>query len=446
MITPSAPPRKGPRLARLVRVLVACGLLVAAFGFYGPRVVETVTYDAVLNAPVLAVRSPIGGTLVQPPPPPGTVVRTGTLLAEIVDPRAASAVLEELATARDSAEHARLAFAAEDAGLAAIAASLAEGAEAHRRATRVALSHRLAIAEAELTAAQAEAERAAKEHGRANHLAATDTISRHRHDQTAAASRTADAEAEVARTRIAQLRAEISALDAGVYVGDDHNDVPYSRQRLDEVELRRLEVQRRMGELAAQRDALDTEMAIKRGRLQALDRVALEAPRDGIVWRNHVDGTAFSVDPGEVTSLIACDDLVVTASLPTRNLEDFVPGSPARIRPVGSQSWWPARVEQIRGMGIETQADRYAAAPPVGADRRMIVTLRPDDPLGVTEGARFCDVGRTVEVRIAGATARRLTAWGDVVGRWFEPSGLKGVATVDEPGGAEGAAMDDGRG
>lgn len=418
-------------LARIGRIVTAIALLLAALWYYGPRALETVTYDAVLNAPVMAVNSPIGGSLLRPPPPPGTVIRAGATVAEIVDPQAASVVLEELATARTNADQTRLAFITEDAELARLAASLAEAAERHLVASRIAVDLRLAVADADLVAAQAEAERARQEHERSLRLATTDAISRHRHDETAAAERKAAANVDAARGTRDRLAAERVALQAGVYIGDDHNDVPYSRQRLDEVNLRRLEVQRRAAEHMAQRDALDVEMAAKRGRLEAFDRVVLTAPRDGIVWRNHVDSGAVTVSPGRLTSLIACADLLVTASLPTRNLEGFLPGSEARVRPVGSATWFPARIEQIRAMGMEEQADHFAASPPVTGDRRVVATLRLDDPIAVGEGARFCDVGRTVEVRIAGPTARRLAGWGDQVQAWLRHARDVGVAAFD---------------
>ena len=61
----------------------------------------------------------------------------------------------------------------------------------------------------------------------------------------------------MARTRLARLQYQLDGISQGVYVGDGRNDVPYSRQRMDEVTIQLAEIDVRLKENEAGRVILE---------------------------------------------------------------------------------------------------------------------------------------------------------------------------------------------
>jgi len=95
----------------------------------------------------------------------------------------------------------------------------------------------------------------------------------------------------VARTtaRLGKIRWDLAAAREGVFLGDSNSsDVPYSRQRLDEVNIRLAGLhndERAMLATIAELDAKHRAEVTRNARMSAQE---LAAPVDGVVWRSTV--------------------------------------------------------------------------------------------------------------------------------------------------------------
>ena len=424
------------RWSRYGRLLVACIALLALAALYLPQLAHVATVDARLNARVLPVESPIDGRLELAPPPVGTALAAGAELARIVDPEASSAVLEELDTEIAILRGRAAALRGERAALGAMRVELDAAAARYRHAVRFDVEARLAAAAARRDGALATLQLAVRTLERTTRLAGPGVVSGHRLDEARAQKRARQAELNVAMREVQRLRRNLDAVRSGVALGDGHNDAPYSAQRADEIEIRRITIARALDDITARLAALEREHDRKAVRLRGLARAVLRAPVDGVLWRSDLERGNAGVARGDAVQLIDCRSRIVTASLPTRRVERFAPGMPARIRLLGTRVWLDAHVDEIRAMGAETGADLLAAVPPHLDDRHVLVTLRPH-ALPPAASARFCDVGRRVEVRLrSGALVDGAAAWHWAVARaagLFEAARHRDLATATAP-------------
>src|SRR5262245_10715492 len=83
-------------LGRLVRIVLALAVLVAAAAIYGPQFIYTTSSEAVLNARIITIASPIEGRVATPPPLEGTVTAANVPLLTIDNPLLDRSRLSEL--------------------------------------------------------------------------------------------------------------------------------------------------------------------------------------------------------------------------------------------------------------------------------------------------------------------------------------------------------------
>ncbi|GBD40887.1 Chromosome partition protein Smc [bacterium HR39] len=382
----------------VLRLGAAATLLAVALSVYGPRVVEERTREAVINARLEPVRAPVPGVLRRDLGPPGRAVRPGELLAAVEDPRVErareSTFAVELADARGrlaavEAELARL--AALDAGfearrLRALDVRLLEAALARRQ-----VEARLAAARAALAERRAHAERVRR-------LRAARAVPQEELEQ--AERILAEAETRVRELELERERALLSlrALARGTLL-PGAEDVPYSRSRMDEVALRLGELARERDRLGARIRALGEALARERARREAEARAELRAPFHAVVWRRDVSAGAEVPRDQVLGLLLDCRTLYVTAIVHQRILPDLQPGLPAAARPFGESRWFPGRVVAVRAAPL-VEEDGFAVLLRPLEEDEAVVLVELEAPELAADPARFCHVGRTVELAL----------------------------------------------
>lgn len=398
------------RVWRWIRILAGIALLAIASASLGPQFLYRVTREARINARVIPIQAPIEGQVVVAPPPPGTPLERGDIATVIANRALDRGRYEQLVT-----ERVMLAARIEAADrqlveLAALQQEFDERLERFRVANLRRAELRVREAQAAVEVATSVATERLEEADRKKDLGVggvtspTAVVSARRAAQQAAG--------EATRLRIAaeRLGHEHAALQDGVFVGEERDDVPYSQQRVDEIRLRAVEITARRREDEARLAALDRAIAAERQRLDRLAVAEVRAPSTGILWQSLVvEGTA--VGPmTELFTLIDCTELVVTAKFSERYFESILPGQPARVELLGGGSL-EAMVESVRGLDVSSAADRFAARMVDLAEGEFLVTLRLDEAELRNRKAAFCQVGRSVEVRLAaeGSAFVRLT-------------------------------------
>lgn len=415
---------------RTVRVAAGLSLVTVAGGVYLPQLTHSVSREAVLNAPLVAMRSPIAGAVRGAAPGAGTLVRAGEVLTRVENPRVDRSRLSQLELEVNALRQRLRAGERQAIELALMVEELEARLTSHREATAADLrAHVLELAE-QARGAQARGRERASRLERLERLAAQGAAPA----AALEAARADFAEAQAERYRLARelerVEARRAALGRGIYVGLDRNDVPYSQQRLDEVRLRRIDFD---GGLAQDRQKLTTieaAAAEERARFERLAASDLAAPVDGVVVRRAVVGNAEVSADEPVIWLADCGSPSVTARLSDRYFETVRPGAAAWVRLLGQGEELLGTVESVRG--LEAPAiDRFAASIEGVGEGRFLAIIRLDAAqLRQVEGGA-CEIGAWAKVRFEREVInRRLDAIGEAIAAVFQAK----VAYTAQPG------------
>jgi multidrug resistance efflux pump len=392
-------------MGRRTRILIGSGLLTLGATTVLPGLIHPVSREAVLNAEVVTVRAPIEGVLQAAPLAIGDRVLAGQSLGRVRN-QAADAGRRDQA-ALDLAVQRRLAHAAnaEVKDLAALDHRLSQEVEQYRQAsmTRLTLSEAEAQAKvraAEATLAHARLDLARRQTLRAKGFLANSVVEVAQSEERAAVAGLDGAKAGALRVEAAQ-----EALRHGIFVADGLSNVPYSRQRLDEVHLRLLQRRSDAAAMAARVIELSAQLDAEDARLTRLGDAEIHAPAAGVVWQRFAaegDGMRAG-DP--VLGVVDCRSLFLTAVLPKRFFADIKAGDEARARLLGEAKPVPVLVQSVRAAGAG-QANTSAAVIPTAVEGRdVVVTLEiHGDSLGRQLGSRsdnLCQVGQHASVTFA---------------------------------------------
>lgn len=420
------------RSGQVLRVGFGASLLAIAGAVYGPNLIGTRSTDAIVNAPTIAVLSPIEGAAVDAPSSAGTAVHARDLLVEIRNPAIEGTSLSQLRTEARSLRERVPALEQLQADLTAQQNRL----ERDRRSLVVAVVARLEIVTKEGDAGAAAADAAAtdadREWRRKQTLFASGAVSEPAVAMALNAAKRVRADAERAHHAADRMRQDLGAARGGVLVAEQPENT-YMKQRIDEIAIRRAELAAQLREARMRLAEIEGALPAEEATLRARSAARLVAPVEAIVWRPMTFAGGRVVPGVPVMTLIDCAERVVQAKLSGRRFEAVYPGMAATVRLLGSDRARRAVVRDRRGMGASEQSDRFAApVPVVGKDEFLVtLTLLDDvDPSG--DGAAFCNVGRSVDVTFDGS-AGPLAAAFDTVLRWVSFAG-RAVAADDASG------------
>jgi hypothetical protein len=98
-------------------------------------------------------------------------------------------------------------------------------------------------------------------------------------------ARTAEADVAAQAARLAYLRTRESAAARGIYLDAGANDVPYSMQRIDEIDLRLADLNRARTERTVAETTLEMRLKAEERRFQLMSEADLDISADGMVWK-----------------------------------------------------------------------------------------------------------------------------------------------------------------
>jgi multidrug resistance efflux pump len=181
----------------------------------------------------------------------------------------------------------------------------------------------------------------------------------------------------------------------GLYLDAGGNDVSYSTQRIDEIDLRLADVNRTSAELAAKEAATDIRLAAEEHRFETLSRADLELLASGMVWKlGASNGERIGIGD-TLAQVIDCGAAFIVAAIPQRQFSAVEVGSIAQFRLSGETTDRTGRVLSVTG-DSSVAIDRNLAATPV-ADPATTAVVRVEVPPSGNNGAA-CLVGRTARV------------------------------------------------
>jgi multidrug resistance efflux pump len=374
-LKPPASPRRFT-IGRLLRRLTGLGFLGFSTWLLVPLFWNVTSTQAVINAPVMMLHSPIEGIVTFPCRASG-VCAAGEPLLDVDNTLLDDSALQKLRAEATALSKRAAALQVQGDVLKGLERQLAADARHYQEASVRRVSRDLEQAQAALAVAEEQNKQKTYEKDQADRLVNSRSIS---HLESVTARHAAEsARHSVAQARLgaARLQDQLDDLRRGVYVseGDGRADVPYSQQRLHEVLLKRAEIEVQLRDVTARADEANSQAAAEEARLRRRGHFALAAPTDGLVWRRHVTtGSAVLPDTG-LLQFIDRNEVIVDAVIPERYLTDLHPGDKVRIRLVGSRADLPGQVKQVMGRTPAWDDKLLAAEPPLAGRHEIHVAI-----------------------------------------------------------------------
>ncbi|WP_375197670.1 HlyD family efflux transporter periplasmic adaptor subunit [Sphingobium sp.] len=381
--------------ARNARIILATLLIGGGAMGFAPYVLNDVSTEAAINAPLIRLTAAADGTVADLP-------ANGRLFD-----RATEVHLLDLS--QDTGEVADLKAEAEMAW-AAMTLSQRQLAELEGQSQRLtqraalfstAMAARLSAdrdsAQADLLGCQAARVEQAAALARTRRLAAQGFISPAGVQKAEAAASLQNSNCSSAAAKLRAVQVTRAAAQSDVFIGDSYNDAPYAVQQGDRLLLQKQSVEKTLSDATARYRQASIRLK------DALARAAYRAPAGTLVWAATASPGA-AIRAGEpVLDLLDCRRRFVQVALPERKVEVVGPGTPADVRMIGSGQWMKGQVVNITGAAGRRKEELLAASTySLPEDRQIIVdvALPAPDPRKM-DAARKCDVGRLAEVRFS---------------------------------------------
>ncbi len=441
----------GTSVLRFLRIILGLALALAAGWTLMPHLVGVVGTSGVVNAPLVTLRSPVDGHVTRASRAPGTPLRAGEGIVVVEGARTARDALDEAELRERGLESERAALADQVDALRAQMQDLRARGAQHRNLVTDWLEQREAAARASAEALEARLAAVEAALERADRLAETGALSLTRRDDLAHDRAALAAEWRAALATADSLAQERRAARAGLALDQGAGEGLYIRQALDARALQIAELEGRMARIARDLEAARIRTGQARATLQRQTRFAPTAPAAGAIWADSpAVGTAV-ITGDAVAQVLDCGQRFLEVTVPERHFGRLEVGTPASVRLRGEGRWRPTQVVSLMGAGAVLEGRKLAAqARNLGSGELRVLLDHPDPG---AEPARFCDVGRSVEVRFHAPTpATEAWAWVTGSASWQslmrlarellrpeEPQDAAETLQDHAPGGAAGA-------
>jgi multidrug resistance efflux pump len=395
-VTAPAPAAAAPsRLrSRLVKAVLGLALIAVAGWMPLERLFQVSSVEAVVNARLVTVRSPIGGTVQIDAVNSalGETIAAGAPLVTVSDARAdhsrLTAALDERAAAREE----RKAFAAKLKNLTDVQTDLRAQLDAFRRNRLTQIEAEMAEADAQIEAALAEQTRAEAIRARQSALVQSGSVSQAVMDDATRDAAVAIATIKGARARKASLAVERDALNSGNYLGDDYNDQPRSAQQLQEVAQQIASARADLARLDARIERAEADIAAEQRTAALASQARLAAPVGGRIWEV-LTAPGEQVAAGQpLFSLLDCSQAIVTASVSEAVYNSLSVGMPATFSYREGGKPMQGKVVQLSGVAMVSSNFAILPSALTKEPYRVAITV------GALDRDGSCPVGRTGRV------------------------------------------------
>jgi multidrug resistance efflux pump len=396
----AARPRRGA--GRALRTIIGVALLCIPGWFLMPALWTISSAQAIVNAQVITLSSPIEGVVTLAPPPSGSLVAQGSLLLQIDSPVPDEKHLDELKTELKTLTERVAALKQHLAQIETLKRELLTSFDKYKDSMITRIADELAEAKSEGQAAEAELRLRDFEVAREEALDRRGFGRPNELKETRFAAEVTDKKVARCRAAVARLSHQIESIKNGVFTGpgDSRNDVPYSRQRAHELTVQQLDDEAAIREHQARLGRLEEQIASEAERLRQQSSHQLTAPVDGIVWRPFV-AAGCSVGPQtELLQIVDTSTIFIDAKLNEKYADDVRPGDKVVVRLTGSDIEVPGTVRQVVGEVLSAE-DRTRAVEAVKTTTGHYVHVIVDFDKTAAGASEFnqCLIGRRAEVR-----------------------------------------------
>jgi multidrug resistance efflux pump len=412
-------PSGGALLRRRIRVGLGLGLLgvsgwLLISWLLSPSMWSITSSQAVVNARIMTLYSPIEGTIATTPPAIGKAVEAETVVVEINNPLVDNSRREELKTEAASLDERVAALKKQHAVLEAFKNKLADSARRYQEAAVRRLEKQIAEAKSTASAADAFLKQRRFKQEQYNKLYGERGAASQAEVVTARlAAEAAQNKADQAHLTVRRLNDELESVRQGNYIGpgDGRNDVPYSMQRMHEIDIRQHDIQAKIQEFAARSAQVQKQLRIEDERVERQARCRLKAPIDGIVWRRPLAGGATVTRQTHVLELLDTSDIFVDALVSERHFGDIRPGDKVVIKLIGSHAEAAGTVRDVLGKVALADDHTLAAEVPKLGKHEVHVIVTFDDGPPRSDYFHPHHIGQPVEVRFTTSATLLKQLW-----------------------------------
>jgi multidrug efflux pump subunit AcrA (membrane-fusion protein) len=381
-------------MMRLWKIVI--GILLVGFALYvivGEQLAGA-SADAVVNVRLTTLRAPIAGRVGMPLRSVGIRVRQGDALGMLKDPLVDTKRLADLRNeqARTVAESRRLKTA-----LAAVQEAIGRlrARSSSYKAERVRqLEAQVSASQALSHAARSELELSRKVLERSKRLRGIESTATLEQAQSRAEVAQRALESAIAATAVNQV--SLNAARKGTFLGDGSNDAPYSEQRIEDLLLRKREIEAELsahGEIAK---SMEARITVERLLVNRQMAAPITANVNGFVWTLEVADGEIVQRGQELVRLVDCDSMLVTLSVSESVYNSLSAGARATFRMTGTSRVFEGTIIRLAGAGAEDVYSNLAIAPSERHLQRYDVALSV--PALATDPELRCLVGRTGRV------------------------------------------------
>lgn len=386
--------------SRMVRIILSAVVIVGALVILYPRFFAEIRSNGTINARVITVQAPISGTIARATMEVGDKVDEGDTLFRIEDDASSQGLIASLEIERGqlAARIDALDQRISDNENMRDALQMRVARYAEETIQNLILRREEAVARQKFWSAIVD-ERT-KTLARQEKLLAGGSSTPVRVDEAKSLLLQAREESNRAKADVKRLSQEESAATSGVFVNDGQNDVPYSRQRLDEVVLSLSELTLQRAESAGRLKAIETQFKEESIRAGRRESAILRSPVEGIVWRRMVNPNTAVTKNNDLIKIVECSKLFAEVGISESTAEAITIGQSVTVRLQGSDRSFKARVVEIRGTRSVSPGLEYAAQPPLLKKDELLLVASWSDPDAYASPSNFCNVGRRAEITI----------------------------------------------
>lgn len=383
-----------------VRLGFAALLAVTAVVAIAPSLYSQSSLDAVVNTHYVAIHTPIEGSVVSETLSPGQRIGKDQVIAQIRNDRLNRGVLQELTTEYEGLRARVAALEGQRKTLTELRGDLDRRRQDHLGYEISYLGHEITEARARLNAQKAEQANLKGIMNRKMSLAQNGWASTQAYETAIYSYQAATAQSESLTARINVLESQLKAARSGILLGDGRNDVPYSNQRIDEIDMQAADLTSRIVEQSQRIGDLSRQIGVEKERLARAEEAQLTSPFDGIVWRQFFTKGNDVVVGSEVAQIADCDHTFLDITTKENAIDDIAIGDAVRYRLIGSADYHAGTVSAATGSGNSLQ-DRTLAAKvdQEPGDARVFVAISATDI--DPDHSNFCQIGRKAEVRFS---------------------------------------------
>ena len=383
----------GKFFRRFIGIIILAALVIVV----GPALLKVQTSDAIVNARMVYVNSPLEGVVTEVFKPSGSMVNRAEPIISLNNPRVGEQLLQSLTVQQKTLLERVTGLSRQRDRLQSMQAELKTRLDLHNSHETTRLDHQIAEARAQALAQQGTVSELALIQAKNRKLLAENFISEVEFDRSRFALEVAQGQLQAVEAKIKTLESEQAALAAGVYLGEGRNDVPYTQQKLEDIELQVITIESEIEEAQAGLVALQVQIDAEQTNLQQLRDATLVAPVTGLVWRQYFSVGSDVVTGSRLAAVVDCSELFVEAAVADKDLANLAEGTTVNYRLLGSPSWLSGDVFKIMGSGNRVRDETLAAELQTQAgDGRIFIKTNDADFSDIN--ANQCYVGRAVEI------------------------------------------------